>query len=140
MSCKNNVSNFSQLAEINVSVLSEYEKFLCWMFWEGKSTKLKNIWEKVFKNGPSKICGRQPLKALKEDGLLSRPYSLKIFKGCHPQIFLGPFLNTLSRISQPEKYFKFILLSLLWISYFHLVKEYIQQNIFQSKIIKDMLQ
>ena len=23
---------------------------------------LFNIWAKVFKNGPSKICGRQPLK------------------------------------------------------------------------------
>ena len=23
------------------------------------------IWDKVFKNGPSKICGRQPLKYLK---------------------------------------------------------------------------
>ena len=29
------------------------------------------IWDKVFKNGPSKICGRQPLKNLKEYGLLS---------------------------------------------------------------------
>ena len=37
---------------------------------------------KVFKNGPSKICGRQPLKNLKE-----------FFKGCFPQILLGPFLN-----------------------------------------------
>ena len=27
-------------------------------------------WEKVFKNGPSKICGRQPLKNLKEYALL----------------------------------------------------------------------
>ena len=26
-------------------------------------------WDKVFKNGPSKICGRQPLKNLKEYGL-----------------------------------------------------------------------
>ena len=26
---------------------------------------LKSIWVKVFKNGPSKICGRQPLKDLK---------------------------------------------------------------------------
>ena len=26
---------------------------------------LLNIWVKVFKNGPSKICGRQPLKNLK---------------------------------------------------------------------------
>ena len=33
------------------------------------------IWDKVFKNEPSKICGRQPLK-----------------------ILLGPFLNTLSHI------------------------------------------
>ena len=24
--------------------------------------KSRNIWDKVFKNGPSKICGRQPLK------------------------------------------------------------------------------
>ena len=28
------------------------------------------IWDKVFKNGPSKICGRQPLKNLKGYGLL----------------------------------------------------------------------
>ena len=31
---------------------------------------LKNLWDKVFKNGPSKICGRQPLKNLKGYGLL----------------------------------------------------------------------
>ena len=28
-------------------------------------------WDKVFKNGPSKICERQPLKNLKKYGLLS---------------------------------------------------------------------
>ena len=27
---------------------------------------------------------------------ISRPYSFKFFKGCLPQILLGPFLNTLS--------------------------------------------
>ena len=37
---------------------------------------------KLFKNGPSKICGRQPLKNSKGSGLL-----------------LGPFLNTLSHIN-----------------------------------------
>ena len=26
---------------------------------------LCDTWDKVFKNGPSKICGRQPLKNLK---------------------------------------------------------------------------
>ena len=39
------------------------------------------IWDKLFKNGPSKICRRQPLKYLKGYGLLS---SL-------PKILLGPF-------------------------------------------------
>ena len=43
----------------------------------------KIIWDKVFKNGPSKICGRQPL-----------PYPFKLFKGYLPQILPGPFLNT----------------------------------------------
>ena len=28
------------------------------------------IWDKVFNNGPNKICGRQPLKSLKGYGLL----------------------------------------------------------------------
>ena len=43
------------------------------------------IWDKVFKNGPCKIC-------------LSRPYHFKFFKGCLPQILLDPLLNTLSHI------------------------------------------
>ena len=41
-------------------------------------------WEKAFKNGPSKICGRS--------------YLFKFFKGCLPQILLGLFLNTLPQI------------------------------------------
>ena len=43
----------------------------------------KNIWDKVFKNGPSKTCLKQTI-----------PF--KFFKGCPPQVLLGPFLNTLS--------------------------------------------
>ena len=41
-----------------------------------KKRKLKlgdsweDIWDKVFKNGPSQICGRQPLKYMKWYGLL----------------------------------------------------------------------
>ena len=46
------------------------------------------IWDKVFKSGPCKICGRRPLKILKE-----------FFKGSLPQILLGPLLNTLSHLS-----------------------------------------
>ena len=54
---------------------------------------LRNRWVKVFKNGPSKICGRQLLK------------NLKFFKGYLPQILLGPFVNTLTQMSGkfPEK-------------------------------------
>ena len=50
----------------------------------------KYIWEKVFKNGPSKIW---------EVNCFSRPYLFKFFKGCLTQILLGPFSNTLSHFS-----------------------------------------
>ena len=42
------------------------------------------IWDKVFKNGPSKIRGR--------------PCHSKFYKCCLLQISLAPFLNTLSHI------------------------------------------
>ena len=54
------------------------------------------IWDRVFKNGQSKICGRQALKNLKGYDLLKQSITLQLFKGCLPQILLGPFLNTLS--------------------------------------------
>ena len=37
-----------------------------------KNTFLHNVWEKVFKNWPSKICGRPSLKKLKRYGLLKQ--------------------------------------------------------------------
>ena len=51
------------------------------------------IWDEVFKSGPSKICGGQPLKSLKgydlrKQIISSRPYLFKVFKGCLPQILL----------------------------------------------------
>ena len=48
----------------------------------------QNLWKTAFK---------------KFDGIwsaLSRPYSFKFFKGCLPQILLGPFLNTLTHVSR----------------------------------------
>ena len=48
--------------------------------------------------GQVKICKRQPLKKSKVYGL---PYSLKFFKGCLPQILLGPLVNTWSKICHP---------------------------------------
>ena len=39
----------------------------------------KPIQDKVFKNGPSKMCGRQPLKSLKGYGLFKQTISLQTF-------------------------------------------------------------
>ena len=50
------------------------------------------------RNGQSKICQRQPLKTLKEYGLLKAAIILQVFRGSLPQILLGPFLNTLFHI------------------------------------------
>ena len=47
-------------------------------------------WDKVFKNGPSQICGRQPLENLKRYGL-------------SPQILLGPFLTLYFKIELLKK-------------------------------------
>ena len=60
-------------------------------------------WDKVFKNGPNKICGRQPLKIRRNIVCLNRSYLFKFIKGCLPQISFGPFLNTLSKI-YPKMY------------------------------------
>ena len=43
-----------------------------------KQMMTRHKWVKVFKNGPSKTCGRQPLKNL------SRPYPCRVFIGCLP--------------------------------------------------------
>ena len=56
-----------------------------------KKMRSKDKWVKAFKNGSSKICGRQPLKN-------SKWHHFKFFKGCLPQVLLGPFLNTLTQI------------------------------------------
>ena len=48
------------------------------VFWLFSFSKI--IWGKVFKNGPSKICGRQRYEDLKWYGLLRQTISLQIFK------------------------------------------------------------
>ena len=62
--------------------------------WSNFNSSLIYILVKVFKNGPSKICGRQPLKDLKWYDL-----HIKFFKDWLLQILLGPFLNTLTYLS-----------------------------------------
>ena len=50
-------------------------------------------WDKVFKNEPSDICGRQPLKNLKGYGLLKQTISLQIFYRLSFANFTKPILE-----------------------------------------------
>ena len=52
----------------------------------------ETTWNKYFKNGKSKICGRQPLKIWRGMVCLNQ-YPFKFFKGCLLQILLSPFFN-----------------------------------------------
>ena len=61
-------------------------------------------WDKVFKNGPSKIYERQNLKNWKGYGLLKETISLQIFQRLSSTDFTssihdGPFLNILSHMA-----------------------------------------
>ena len=56
------------------------------LFWV---LRYNHMWDKVFKSGLSKFCGRPYL-------CLSGQYPLKFFEGCLPQNLLSPLLNTLS--------------------------------------------
>ena len=53
-----------------------------WLLWcitfASKDFDIK--WDKVFKDGPSKFCGRKPLKKFKGHGLLRHTISLQIFQ------------------------------------------------------------
>ena len=120
-----NCCKWSKLMTIKEGLLKNLAKFtgkhLCWGLFCNKVAGLR-LWvllnndfrmtslgpcrtsgDKAFKNRPSNICGRQPLKNVKWYGLskqttLNRPYHFKFFKGCLPQILLGLFLNTLSHV------------------------------------------
>ena len=65
------------------------------------------IWGKVIKNGPSIICGREPLKNLKVYDVFKadHAYPFNFFKDCLLQILFGPFLNTLFHLSFPLTHF-----------------------------------
>ena len=43
-------------------------------------------------------------KVLSNMTCLNRPYHLKFFKGCLPQMLLGPLLNIFSQLNPYEKY------------------------------------
>ena len=63
-----NFKRFQQKLRDQVDRLSMMRSVrLMHFFWR---TILQDNWDKIFKNGPRKICGRHPLKSLKEYGLL----------------------------------------------------------------------
>ena len=70
------ISPSSPLTEVKENVISLYEsrkgkspRFTLKEFWKIKTKVLEQLtideyrWDKVFKNGPSKVCERQPWKA-----------------------------------------------------------------------------
>ena len=69
----------------------------------GCSVVTRSAWDKVFKNGLSKICGIQPIKTSSDMVCFNRSYYIIsifnfFFQGCLPQILLGPLLNTFFHI------------------------------------------
>ena len=65
------------LAELSIGSLSDkipiyYKWHYEWHF----QNKEHHIWVKVFKNGPSKICGRKPVKFWSDTVCLSRHWSI----------------------------------------------------------------
>ena len=65
-----------------VNKWSDYWNFFyeVWLEW--------SIWVKVFKNVPSKICGRQPLKNLKWYGLQADQISSNLLKAVFHKFYL----------------------------------------------------
>ena len=78
----------------NKSSMMYYQLNTSYTFENMLDTLISDNGKKVFMNGPSKICGRQPFKHLKWYGQLNRLYL------CISQVLLCPFLNTLSHLIQ----------------------------------------
>ena len=62
--------------------------------------------EKVFKNEPSRICGRQPLKKLKGYGPLKHTIFLQIFRRLSSTNFTWSILEYLITVVDPNEVFK----------------------------------
>ena len=74
-----------------------------WLKTERWKSLFVNICDSVFKNRPSKICGRQSLENLRWYSLLRQTIChLTFFKGCLSQILLCLFLNTLTHFWELE--------------------------------------
>ena len=90
-------SNFSSaLSKYWYSIIDiEYLLNIQIMYWD-----LGRV--EVYNNGPSKICGKKPLKNFKWFGLIDRPYHLNFLKA-----IFHKFLNTLTHFILLNISFKF---------------------------------
>ena len=86
-----------------------------------QKSSIIDIWDKVFKNGPSKICERYPLKKFKGYGLLSRlsPTNftwsiLEYFEPFDKVLKMPPYLKKFKNQVRDEKTDSMILLFHRW--------------------------
>ena len=62
-----------------------------------KGCIMGNIWDKVFKNGPSEICGRQHLRQPLRQPLLGPFFNtLSILQYFVPYVYIYPLIKTMS--------------------------------------------
>ena len=108
-----NVTNFSSFKSLynkignkkkHILLQEKYFKTL-----KMKATVIRNIsiWDKVFKNGPNRICGRQLLKNLKGYCLLNQIVSLQIFERMYSTNFTWFILEgfvTCNRLSYSQHF------------------------------------
>ena len=88
---------FFFLAKLTSAIMTDIFQSLC------------NTWDKVFKSGPRKICGRQPLRNLKGYDLLKQIYFTPFSSVCVVNseqinvfwVVFGGFVR-----SKPEPYLK----------------------------------
>ena len=80
-----------------------FTKFILFI-WQAVKYSEANVhggvkWDKVSQNGPRKKFVEDSLWEIWSDMVcLGTPYHFKFFQGCHSQISLGPFSNTLAHI------------------------------------------
>ena len=102
----------------SVILTSSYLNYHC--LWSLFIISLKKIWVKVFKNGPSKISRRQPLKDVKRYSLLRQIISLQLFSRLCSANFTWPILKIFEPFWNSQMYI---------FNYFHIFS-YVYQNFF----------
>ena len=94
------LQNVKCFTRIYILYIKRYSLRKSRSFYPNKCKMPKNaiVFERVFKNGPSKICGIQLLKIWMDIICFNRPYYLKFLKCCISQILFGQFLNALTHV------------------------------------------